>query len=104
MKLINSRFAASACFLTMLAVPASVLAQLPKPVPLHGSCFGAQHLGDDTRRPGYRNGRRRYVSSSQTKQLRRVDMLRIPRRSAYSPSSRVWIVGSWPLLEVLTRA
>jgi hypothetical protein len=33
MKLINSRFAASACFLTMLAAPASVLAQLPKPVP-----------------------------------------------------------------------
>jgi hypothetical protein len=33
MKLINSRFAASACLLTMLAAPASVLAQQPKPVP-----------------------------------------------------------------------
>jgi hypothetical protein len=33
MKLINSRFAASACFLTMLAVPAFVMAQQPKPVP-----------------------------------------------------------------------
>jgi hypothetical protein len=33
MKLINSRFAASACFLIMLVVPASILAQQPKPVP-----------------------------------------------------------------------
>src|ERR1700722_10335505 len=33
MKLINSRFAATACFLTVLAAPASVLAQQPKPVP-----------------------------------------------------------------------
>ncbi len=33
MKLINSRFAARACFLTMLAASASVFAQQPKPVP-----------------------------------------------------------------------
>jgi hypothetical protein len=33
MKLINSKLAARACFLTMLATPASVLAQQPKPVP-----------------------------------------------------------------------
>jgi hypothetical protein len=33
MKLINSKFAASACLLTLLATPAFVLAQQPKPVP-----------------------------------------------------------------------
>ena len=33
MKLINSKFAASTCLLTLLAAPAFVLAQQPKPVP-----------------------------------------------------------------------
>jgi hypothetical protein len=34
MKLINSRFAASTCLLTLLAAPASVLAQKATPVPV----------------------------------------------------------------------